>query len=168
MGILDRLLGKKDKKDTTDVVSKTDEPVVKTEYSRQDVRDAMIGKNGKMILMQGVAIDTITMREIIVPGTPARLTTVRGIATSIKYFISSRNVIMPAEYRSANVIYLNIGEKRVNINKDNSLPVINEGDDVETMCIPAYSKDVVDALAVKNHTSGVLWCFNIRRAALGF
>ena len=168
MGILDRLFGKKDKKDVTDILRKTDDSIVKTEYSMQDWHDAMIGKNGKMILMQGVAIDTITMCEIIMPGKSANLTTIRGIATSIRYFISNRNMIMPAEYRSANVIYLNIGEKNVNIHKDNSLPVINEGDDVETMCIPSYQKGAIDALVVKNHTSGVLWYFGIRQAALGF
>ena len=168
MGILDGLFGKKNKKDTTDSATKTDKSVGETEKSRQDMRDAMLGKNGKMILMQGVAIDTITMREIPRPCVSTKLTVVRGIATSIKYFISSRNVRVPAEYRSANVISLNIGGKGVNIHKDNSLPVINDGDDVETMCIPSYSKDVVDALAVKNHTSGVLWCFSTRRAALGF
>jgi len=168
MGMLDGLFGKKNKKDTTDSATKTDKSVGETEKSRQDMRDAMLGKNGKMILMQGVAIDTITMREIIMPGKSANLTTIRGVATSIRYFISNRNMIMPAEYRSANVIYLNIGEKNVNVHKDNSLPVINDGDDVETMCIPSYQKGAVDALVVKNHTSGVLWCFGIRRAALGF
>lgn len=168
MRILDRLFGKKNNKVEIDNGNKTDKPVVKTEINRQDIRDAMQGKNGKIVLMPGVLVDTITMREIPMNDSYRKLITIRGMATSIQCFISSRYGRMSSEYRSANLISLCIGEKNININKDNSLPLINDGDDVEAMCIPSYSKDVLDALVLKNYTKETLWCFNMRRAVLGF
>lgn len=111
MNILDMLLGRKNKKDTVENISKTDKPAIKTEVNRQDIRDAMMGKNGKIALMSGVSIDTITMREIPMCDKQSEFTTIRGIATSMQYFISNRNMIMPSKFSSANLMTLNIGEK---------------------------------------------------------
>jgi hypothetical protein len=168
MGILDILLSRKNKKDTMENMNKTDESPRKIEINRQDIRDAMAGKNGKMALMSGVLIDTVTMREIPMRDKPSEFTTIRGTAASIQYFISSRNMKMPAKYSSANLMTLRIGEKDVNVNKDNMLPEINDGDDVEAMCMPSYSKYVLDVFVLKNHTRGTVWCFSVRKAALGF
>ena len=169
MSIFDKLFGKKDKKDTVDGETKTDKPVVKTEINRQDIRDAMMGKNGKMTLMPGVLIDTVTMREIPMRDDPTHFVTIRGIVSSMKYFILSSaetdSIIMPTENsRTANLINLNIGEKNVHIfestsllNNDDILPAINNGDDVEAMCLPGSLKDGLDVWVLKNHISGVLW-----------
>ena len=46
MGILDRLLGRENKKYTMEHEIKADKPV-KIEINRQDVLDAMMRKNGK-------------------------------------------------------------------------------------------------------------------------
>lgn len=162
MSFLEKLFGKKNKKDDTDKI------FMDQVINSQDIRDAMMGKNGKMVLMPGVLIDTMTMREISMRGASTNLTTIRGTAKSIQYFWQSRNTRMKTEFRHANLITLNIGEKHININKDNSLPVINENDDIEVMCVPTYSTDIIDALVVKNHTSGKLWCYSLRRASLGF
>ena len=144
MSILNKLLGKKDKKDAVDSDITTDKPVVKTEINRQDIRDAMMGKNGKMTLMPGVLIDTVTMREIPTNDKPTHFVTICGIATSMKYFILNRNTQMPVEHvRAANLINLKIGEKNVYIqgstaplHKGDRLPTIHDGDDVEAMCVP--------------------------------
>ncbi len=170
MSIYDKLLGKKDKKDAIDVGIKTDKPVGKTEINRQDIRDAMMGKNGKMTLMPGVLIDTVTMREIPMHGNPTNFTTIRGIATSLRYFILNRNTQMPVEnIRAANLINLNIGEKNVYIqgstaplHKGDRLPTIHDGDDVEAMCVPGSQKNMLNVWVLKNHTSGVLWYIHTR------
>lgn len=169
MSIFDKLFGKKDKKDVADGGIKTDKPVIKTGINRQDIRDAMMGKNGKMTLMPGVLIDTVTMREIPMRDKPTHFVTIRGNVSSMKYFILSvadtARSIMPAKNsRAANLINLNIGEKNVYIyestallNNDDRLPMINDSDDVETMCLPGSLKDGLDVWVLKNHTSGVLW-----------
>lgn len=164
---------KKDKEDKKDIVNseiKTDKPVEKIEDNRQDIRDAMMGKNGKMTLMPGVLIDTITMREIPMHNNPTNFTTIRGIATGIEYFFSGRGGRMPVKTsRGANLIQLNIGKKNVYIPgssaplcTDDRLPTISYGDDIEAMCAPCSPKGLPNVLVLKNHTSGVLWYVHTR------
>ncbi len=170
MSMLDKLFGKKDKKDEADKVNKTDSPVKKIEINRHDIRDAMMGKNGKMVLMPDVLIDTVTMREIPMIDRPTNFITIRGIATSLKYSILSRSANMPVENsRVANLINLNIGEKNVYIqastaplNKDDRLPMIQDGNDVEAMCVLDSQKNLLYVWVLKNHTSGVLWYIHTR------
>lgn len=175
MSIIDNLLGKKDKKDIADGEIKTDKPVIKTEINRQDIRDAMMGKNGKMTLMPGILIDTVTMREIPMRDKQTDFITIRGVATSMKYYIESFSAeggsarMKTENSRRADLINLNIGEKNVYIrgssallNKDGDIPTINDGDDVEAMCVPGSQKDLLYVWVLKNHTSGVLWYIHTR------
>jgi hypothetical protein len=175
MSVLSKIFGNKDKKDTAESGTKADKPGIKTEINMQDIRDAMMGKNGKMTLMPGVLIDTVIMREVPMRDKPTNFTTIRGIATSLKYFIESRSeepgttVMKTENRRSATLINLNIGEKNVyiqestvHLNMDDDLPAINDGDDVEAMCVPGSQKDLQYVWVLKNHTSGVLWYIHTR------
>ncbi len=219
MGILDKLLGREDKKDTMDHEIKADKPV-KIENNRQDVLDAMMGKNGKITVLD-IAIDTITMREIpkrnklygiittrgIVTSTqitvldiaidtitmreiPKRnklygIITTRGIVTSTQCFnrgnsnaYSNRDIIVPMKsIEHSQFLELIIGDKIFELPNDHFLPEVNIGDDVEIMHVPDSNKsktpnssgrDVRVILVLKNHTNGALWCFSLRRQALGF
>jgi hypothetical protein len=185
MGILDRLLGRKNKKDTIDHEIKTDMPIVKTEINRQDVRDAMMGKNGKTTVLD-IAIDTITMHEIPMRDKLSGIITTRGIVTSTQCFnrVTTHNypfnsdiVVLTKSMKRTQFLELIIGEKVFVLPNDNSLPEVNIGDDVEIMHVPdshtaktpnSSGGDVRVVLVLKNHTSGELWCFSIRRHALGF
>lgn len=186
MGILDRLLGRENKKDTTDHEIKIDKPVIKTEINRQDVRDAMMGKNGKTIV-QDIAIDTVTMCEIQMHDKLSGIITTRGIVTSTQcfnrgnnsdFFGGNRDVIVPMKsIKNAQFLELIVGEKVFELPNDNFLPEVNIGDDIEIMHVPdspkakspnSSGRQVRIVLVLKNHTSGALWCFSIRRQMLGF
>lgn len=183
MGILDKLLGREDKKDTMDHEIKADKPV-KIENNRQDVLDAMMGKNGKITVLD-IAIDTITMREIPKRNKLYGIITTRGIVTSTQCFnrgnsnaYSNRDIIVPMKsIEHSQFLELIIGDKIFELPNDHFLPEVNIGDDVEIMHVPDSNKsktpnssgrDVRVILVLKNHTNGALWCFSLRRQALGF
>ena len=183
MGILSSLFGMKNKKDTMDHEIKADKPV-KIENNRQDVLDAMMGKNGKITVLD-IAIDTITMREIPKRNKLYGIITARGIVTSTQCFnrgsnnaYSNRDIIVPmTSIEHSQFLELIIGDKVFELPNDHFLPEVNIGDDVEIMHVPDSNKsktpnssgrDVRVILVLKNHTNGALWCFSLRRQALGF
>ncbi len=182
MSILDKLFGRENKKDIMDHEI-ADKPV-KIEINRRDVRDAMLEKNGKTIV-QDIAIDTITMREIPMRYKLSGIITSRGIVTSTQCFnrgnnnvYSNRDIIVPMKsIEHSQFLELIIGDKVFEFPNDHFLPEVNIGDDVEIMHVPDSNKsktpnssgrDVRVVLVLKNHTNGALWRFSIRRQALGF
>ncbi len=177
MGILGKLFGRENKKGTTNHEIKIDSPA-KIEINRQDVLDAMMGKNGKTTVLD-IAIDTITMREIPRRDKLSGIITVRGIVTSTQRFNKGdRYFIVPMEsIEHSQFLELIIGDKVFEFPNDHFLPEVNIGDDVEIMHMPDSTKyktpnssgrDVWIALVLKNHTNGALWCFSTRRQVLGF
>ena len=70
-----------------------------------------------MTLMPGILIDTVTMREIPMRDKQTDFITIRGVATSMKYYIESFSAeggsarTQTENSRRADLINLNIGEK---------------------------------------------------------
>jgi hypothetical protein len=59
-------------------------------------------------------------------------TTLRGIAASVQYLSQSGHSYRVAKsIEKADMLNLTVGGKNVTLIKDKSLPVVNEGDDVE-------------------------------------
>jgi hypothetical protein len=178
MNILDTLLGRKNKKDTVENVSKTDKSSIKTEINRQDIRDAMMGKNGK-ITVQGIAIDTVTMREIPMRDKLSGITATRGTVKSMQCFNRSHgNCITPMKsIKRADILELTVGDKVFELINDHFLPEVDIDDDIEIMHGPDSSKGITTnsscgdtrfGLVLKNHTRGTLWWLNMRKLVLGF
>ncbi len=184
MSILDSLLGRKNKKDTMNHEIKTDNPAIKIDTNKQDIQDAIMGKNGK-IRVDGILIDTIAMNEIPRGDKLSGIITTRGIVKSTQCFnrgsnseFANRDIVVPMKsIENAQLLELIIGEKVFELLNDKFLPEVNIGDDVEIMHSPdsyraktpnSSGRDVRAVLVLKNHTNGALWYFSTRRHALGF
>lgn len=178
MSILYTLLGRKNKKDTVKNVSKTDKQVAKIEVNRQDVIDALTGKNGK-ITIHGIGIDTVTMREIPMRNKLSGIIATRGTVKSIRCFnrYNGNYITLVKSIEHAQILELTVGDKAFRLINDHFLPEVEIGDDVEIMHGPDSSEGTttnsscrieLGGLVFKNHTRGTLWWLSMRRLVLGF
>jgi hypothetical protein len=113
------------------------------------------------------------------------LKTIRGTVAStqcfnrksIDNFLHRDFIVLTKSIKYTQLLELIIGEKVFELLNDNNLPEVNIGDDVEIMVGPVSYKvltpnssgrEVQSVLVLKNHTSGSLWCFSMRKHAFGF
>ncbi len=96
-------------------------------------------------------------------------TTIRGIAASVQYLsLSGHSYRVAQSIDKADNLNLNVGGKNVALMKDSSLPLVNEGDDVEVTGVVNPRSGGLEVIALKNHTTGTEWKFSRARAVFGF
>ena len=97
-------------------------------------------------------------------------TTARGTATSVQYLTHEgrQGYRLAKSIEKADAMNLSVGGTNATLIKDISLPVVNEGDDVEVTGAVNSRSGWLEVVALKDHTSGVEWKFSRARAAFGF
>lgn len=97
-------------------------------------------------------------------------TTARGTATSVQYLTreGQQGYRLAKAIEKADTMNLSVGGKNASLIRDKSLPVVNEGDDVEVTGVVNSRSGWMEVVMLKNHTSGVEWKFSRARAIFGF
>lgn len=95
------------------------------------------------------------------------LLTLRGIASNIQYLVMNGRQLRAAKsVDKADGLSFKIGERGAMAMKAQTLPVLNEGDDVEVMGAPNPRSGGLEVVALRNHTTGTEWRFSRFRAVI--
>jgi hypothetical protein len=68
----------------------------------------------------------------------------------------------------ADILNLNVGGKNATLIKDKSLPLVNEGDDVEVTGVVNSKSGWLEVFVLKNSTSSAEWKLSRARVMFGF
>jgi DNA/RNA endonuclease YhcR with UshA esterase domain len=97
------------------------------------------------------------------------LTSKRGKATSVQYITrDGRGYRLAKSIQNADMLNFIVEGTNATLIKDKSLPVVNEGDDIEINGVINQRSGWLEVVNLKNHTSGVEWKFIRARAVFGF
>ncbi|MBI5290610.1 MAG: hypothetical protein HY872_01900 [Chloroflexi bacterium] len=95
------------------------------------------------------------------------LLTLRGIASNVQYIVMDGRQLRAAKsVDKADSLSFNVGERGAMAMKAKTLPVLNEGDDVEVMGAPNPRSGGLEVVALRNHTTGTEWKFSRFRAVI--
>ena len=96
-------------------------------------------------------------------------TTVSGTATLVQYLTreGQQGYRLAKSIEKADTMNLCVGGKNATLIKDKSLPVVNEGDDVEIIGVVNSRSGWMEVVVLNNRTSKLEWKFSRARAVFG-
>ena len=90
----------------------------------------------------------------------ADLTTLRGAASNVQYLVMDGRQLRAAKsVEKADSLSFKIGERGAMAVTDKTLPVVNEGDDVEVDGAPNPRSGGLEVVFLLNHTTAAEWRF---------
>jgi DNA/RNA endonuclease YhcR with UshA esterase domain len=94
---------------------------------------------------------------------------VSGAAASVQYITrDGRGYRLAKSIEKADILNLNVGGKNATLIKDKSLPLVNEGDDVEVTGVVNSKSGWLEVVVLKNSTSSAEWKLSRARVRFGF
>jgi hypothetical protein len=96
------------------------------------------------------------------------LTNLRGAAAAVQYITrDGRGYRLAKSIEKADMLNLSIGTRSASLIKDKSLPLVNEGDEVEVSGVINLRSGGLEVVTLTNHTNGTEWKFSRARAVFG-
>jgi hypothetical protein len=93
------------------------------------------------------------------------LITWQGAATSVQYLTSSgRSYRLAKSIEKADLLNFNLNGKIASLMKDNTMPLINETDEVEATGVFNERSGGLEVVVLKNRTLNIEWKFSRARA----